>query len=106
MTTEQPDADLGPSAWMLEWSYDGDEVGTRLYDDERHCLADAHDGGGVCVALYRADAPMLALVQEVIAIAQHCALPDGDGVNVPTLLWAEDWMRRLGGNPARKDNNG
>lgn len=35
------------------------------------------------------------LVQEVFSIAAHGCLPDGDEVNVPTRLWAEEWHRRL-----------
>lgn len=37
----------------------------------------------------------LALVREVHAIAETGILPDGDGVNVPTLTWAEDWAKQL-----------
>lgn len=39
--------------------------------------------------------PLLALAQEVVSIAQHGCLLDGDGVNAPTLLWAEEWQRRI-----------
>ena len=35
------------------------------------------------------------LSAELVAIAETSALPDGDGVNAPTLLWAEEWRRRL-----------
>ena len=39
--------------------------------------------------------PLLLLAQEVRLIDAHGATPDGDGVNGPTALWAEDWTRRL-----------
>ena len=35
------------------------------------------------------------LSAELVAIAETSALPDGDVVNAPTLLWAEEWRRRL-----------
>ena len=41
--------------------------------------------------------PLLALMQEVFSIASHGCLLDGDEVNVPTRLWAEEWHRRLSG---------
>lgn len=50
-----------PVAWMLEWTYDGDEQGRRLYDDERHCLLDAERDGGVCRPLYAAPVPPAAV---------------------------------------------
>lgn len=43
--------------------------------------------------------PLLLLAQEVQLIGAHGATPDGDGVNGPTALWAEDWTRRLGAAP-------
>lgn len=36
-----------------------------------------------------------ALIAEVFTIAQLGVLPDGDIVDTPTLLWAEEWARRL-----------
>ena len=39
--------------------------------------------------------PLLLLAQEVRLIDAHGTTPDGDGVNGPTALWAEDWTRRL-----------
>lgn len=33
------------------------------------------------------------LENEIRAISETSTLPDGDGVNVPTQLWAEDWVR-------------
>ena len=48
---EQPVQD-GPVAWMLEWTFNGEERGYRLYDDERHCIFDAENDGGVCRPLY------------------------------------------------------
>lgn len=41
-----------PVAWMLEWAFNGEERGYRLYDDERHCVFDAESDGGVCRPLY------------------------------------------------------
>ena len=38
---------------------------------------------------------LLQLMQEVLAIAAHGVLPDGDTVNTPTLLWAEEWALML-----------
>ena len=37
-----------PVAWALEWTFDGEEKGRRLYDDERHCKLDAENDGGIC----------------------------------------------------------
>jgi len=37
------------------------------------------------------------LAQDVSMIANGGHLPDGDGVNIPTLLWAEEWERRMYG---------
>jgi hypothetical protein len=37
-----------PVAWALEWTFDGEEKGIRLYDDERHCKLDAENDGGIC----------------------------------------------------------
>lgn len=41
-----------PVAFALEWTFDGEERGIRLYDDERHCRLDAESDGGVCSPLY------------------------------------------------------
>lgn len=35
------------------------------------------------------------LVSDVLSIADGGATPDGDEVNIPTLLWAEEWKRKL-----------
>lgn len=35
------------------------------------------------------------LIQELREIAKTGYLPDGDGVNIPTLMWAERWAERL-----------
>ena len=37
---------------------------------------------------------LMKLEAEVADIAERGELPDGDGVNVPTLLWAESWARK------------
>ena len=37
---------------------------------------------------------LMKLEAEVADIAEFGQLPDGDGVNVPTLLWAESWARK------------
>jgi hypothetical protein len=44
-----------PVAWALEWTFDGEEKGIRLYDDETHCRLDAENGGGVCRSLVYSD---------------------------------------------------
>jgi hypothetical protein len=44
-----------PVAWVLEWSYNGDCVGRRLYDDETHCKFDAGQDGGICRPLIHGD---------------------------------------------------
>lgn len=41
-----------PVAFALEWTFNGEERGIRLYDDERHCRFDAESDGGVCHPLY------------------------------------------------------
>ena len=41
-----------PAAFALEWTFNGEERGMRLYDDERHCRFDAESDGGVCHPLY------------------------------------------------------
>jgi hypothetical protein len=40
-----------PVAWALEWTFDGEEKGRRLYDDEWQCIFDAENDGGVCRSL-------------------------------------------------------
>jgi len=45
-----------PVAWVLEWTFDGEEKGRRLYDDETHCKFDAGQDGGVCRPLVYGDA--------------------------------------------------
>lgn len=40
-------------AWLLEWTFNGEERGQRLYDDERHCLLDAQSDGGICSPLVK-----------------------------------------------------
>jgi hypothetical protein len=40
-----------PMAWALEWTFDGEEKGRRLYEDERQCKFDAENDGGVCRSL-------------------------------------------------------
>jgi hypothetical protein len=45
-----------PVAWVLEWTFDGEEKGYRLYDDETHCKFDAEKDGGVCRPLVYGDA--------------------------------------------------
>ena len=41
-----------PAAFALEWTFNGEERGMRLYDDETHCRFDAESDGGVCQPLY------------------------------------------------------
>lgn len=54
LTPEQP-AQQEPVAWMLEWTFNGEERGYRLYDDETHCKFDAGQDGGVCRPLVYGD---------------------------------------------------
>ena len=44
-----------PVAWVLEWTFNGEERGRRLYDDETHCVFDAGNDGGVCRPLVYGD---------------------------------------------------
>ena len=44
-----------PVAWVLEWTFNGEERGRRLYDDETHCVFDAENDGGVCRPLVYGD---------------------------------------------------
>jgi hypothetical protein len=50
---EQPAQE--PVAWALEWTFNGEDVGRRLYDDETHCKFDAGQDGGVCRPLVYGD---------------------------------------------------
>lgn len=43
--------------------------------------------------------PLLALLQDVYSIAAHGVLMDGHSVDEPTLLWAEQWVRKLAKGP-------
>ena len=45
--------------------------------------------------------PLLELAQEVLSVAAHGCLLDGDEVNTPTLLWAEEWHRKISGPNVR-----
>ena len=50
-----PPAQQKPVAWVLEWTFNGEERGRRLYDDETHCVFDAENDGGVCKPLVYGD---------------------------------------------------
>ena len=52
---EQPVQQQEPVAWVLEWTFNGEERGRRLYDDETHCVFDAENDGGVCRPLVYGD---------------------------------------------------
>jgi len=39
------------------------------------------------------------LMADIKHIAETGTLPDGDGVNQPTQMWAEDWMDRIREKP-------
>lgn len=52
---EQPAQQQEPVAWVLEWTFNGEERGRRLYDDETHCVFDAENDGGVCRPLVYGD---------------------------------------------------
>ena len=58
-----------PVAFALEWTFDGEERGIRLYDDERHCRLDAESDGGVCSPLYTEQQVRALLAQAAIAAA-------------------------------------
>ena len=78
---EQP-AQQEPVAWMLEWTFNGEERGYRLYDDERHCVFDAESDGGVCQPLYTSPpAQRKPLTDEQIIASNY---PDGEE-NGPTI---------------------
>ena len=42
------------------------------------------------------DTRVLRILRNIVDIANTGLLPDGDGVNVSTLLWAENSCRSLG----------
>lgn len=42
------------------------------------------------------------LISDVLVIAEDGVLPDGDSVNIPTLLWAEEWASILNPNAKMK----
>ena len=52
---KQPAQQQEPVAWVLEWTFNGEERGRRLYDDETHCVFDAENDGGVCKPLVYGD---------------------------------------------------
>ena len=59
-----------PVAFALEWTFNGEERGMRLYDDETHCRFDAESDGGICHPLYTEQQ-----VRELLAAAP--SLPQG-----------------------------
>ena len=80
---EQP-AQQEPVAWMLEWTFNGEERGYRLYDDERHCIVDAENDGGVCRPLYTHPAPQQPLTDEQIDREANSIFTDD-----PVKWWRE-----------------
>jgi len=34
------------------------------------------------------------LIDEIFEVAESGILPDGDGVNMPTMMWLESWIER------------
>ena len=58
-------------AWALEWTFNGEEVGRRLYDDETHCKFDAGQDGGVCRPLVYGDTTPPAPAQEPLTRAEN-----------------------------------
>ena len=41
------------------------------------------------------DSPLVRLANEVRSIAESGVLPDGDNVNIPTLIWASEWRSEI-----------
>lgn len=60
----QGDAGMPVICHALEWTFDGEERGMRLYDDERHCLFDSQSDGGVCSPLVRQSDAQAALAEK------------------------------------------
>lgn len=46
---------------LLKWTFNGEERGSRFYDDERHCIFDAESDGGVCEPLCRVSDALAAI---------------------------------------------
>jgi hypothetical protein len=69
----------------------------KLANEGRQIHSPGQPEHTVCTALLR----LLPLAQEVLALAECGRLPDGDGVDGSTLLWAEDWARKMEFEPAR-----
>ena len=59
-----------PVAWVLEWTYNGEEVGRRIYDDETHCKFDAGTDGGVCRPLVYGDTTPPAAQRQWVGLTQ------------------------------------
>lgn len=64
-----------------------------------HAMASPADLVREVAGLRQQMTALLLLAQEVRLIDAHGTTPDGDGVNGPTALWAEEWTRRLSADP-------
>jgi hypothetical protein len=70
---------------VIDWN----EIETRVNDTRIFYHPDCD-----CTIKVSTLRTLLALRKEVEIIAAESTLPDGDGVNMPTLLWAESWARK------------
>jgi hypothetical protein len=76
-----------PVKWVLEWTFDGEETGRRIYDDERHCLLDAEKDGGICRPLVFGDThpapaqPVQEPITEEELFDTACSWLDSNGIN-------------------------
>ena len=84
-----------PVAFALEWTFDGEERGIRLYDDERHCRLDAESDGGVCSPLYTEQQVRALLAGISAPAAVAVAVPDG---------WREKFAADVYADLAAADN--
>jgi hypothetical protein len=100
----QVDRGVRPRAWWVAkagspedgcaWTNQPTELDLATMRATTGCDVEVTELGDVA-ALKAMLVPLLLLAQEVRLIDAHGTTPDGDGVNGPTALWAEDWTRRL-----------
>lgn len=100
----QVDRGVRPRAWWVAkagspedgcaWTNQPTELDLATMRATTGCEVEVTELGDVA-ALRAQLVPLLLLAQEVRLLDAHGTTPDGDGVNGPTALWAEDWTRRL-----------